>query len=94
MSGIARIGDVTTGHGAYGPQTILTGNAKVTIDGIPIALVGSSVSTHCIPVNCHDSVIVAGSAKVTVNGIPIARIGDAIACGGSVAVGSSKVTSS
>jgi len=91
MAGVARIGDVTTGHGLYGPQTIMTGNLKVLVGGRPIAVINSIVSLHCVGFACHYSNIASASLKVFVQGTPIVRIGDVIACGGMVATGYDKV---
>ncbi len=90
-TGAARIGDTTTGHNAFPPQTILTGKAKVLVQGIPASTIGDAVSNHCNPISCHSSEIAGGSAKVLIMGQPSARIGDPIACGGVIQSGSSKV---
>lgn len=91
-SGAARIGDTTTGHGDFPPQVILTGKAKVLINGIPAATLGDAVSTHCNSVpSCHSSEIATSSFKVFIMGSPSARIGDSIGCGGVILSGSVKV---
>ncbi len=91
-SGAARIGDTTTGHGDFPSQVILTGKAKVLINGIPASTLGDAVSSHCNPIpSCHSSEIATGSSKVLIMGSPAARIGDSIGCGGVVLSGSTDV---
>lgn len=91
MTDIARKGDKTTGHGGYGPQTILAGSPNVKINNKPSARKGDPVSVHSNGRSSHSSIIGGGAPRILVNGKPKARKGDPIACGGSVMNGSSNV---
>ncbi len=53
---VARIGDICTCNG--GPDTIVTGNSTVLINGLPIACVGDQTS--------HGAVIISGSSNVII----------------------------
>ena len=93
-SPIARIGDLTTGHGCHPPQTIIEGSPSVFLDGLAVARVGDSVSAHTCGSDTHDGVIMSNGSNIFVNGQEIARVGCPISCGGTVATGSGTSTSS
>lgn len=83
MPSAARVGDTTTGHQTYPPQTIIVGSANVTINGSPAARVGDNVTPHTntvAPFDTHTAIINTGSSTVTINGSPAARVGDALSC--------------
>ena len=65
---------------------IISGQAKVTVNGIPVAVVGDKLQ-------CDDTtdVIVKGSSVVKINGKPVARKGDKTAIGGFIDKGESLV---
>jgi uncharacterized Zn-binding protein involved in type VI secretion len=92
MPGIARLGDICTGHGGWPPRPIVSASPKVRVDGIPVARVGDSLASHTNPAipETHAGTISSGNSKVRADGIPIARIGDSVSCGGAVASGSGK----
>jgi uncharacterized Zn-binding protein involved in type VI secretion len=63
---------------------IVTGQAFVRINGVPVAVVGDdAVCTGC----GHMDRIVAGSTIARINGQPIARLGDQTAHGGLITAG-------
>ena len=94
MSGVARLGDLSGGHGEYKPRPIIAGSSDCFINGIPIARVGDALAIHCDNDNdCHTCNQSTGSSTVSVNGRPVARISDATGCGDSLITGSSNVFS-
>ena len=51
----ARVGDQTSGHGPYPPNTLGgPGSSDVLIEGVPAALVGDGTVTPCIAPNSKD----------------------------------------
>lgn len=91
MPGVARQGDLCSGHGGFGPRAAVEGSADVFIDGLPAHRQGDAWAVHCDSDSCHASVMAAGSGNVLVNGLPLARVGDPVACGSVVATGSGTV---
>lgn len=58
---------------------ITTGSRSVSANDLPVAMVGSLVSSHSI---FHFNVTMAvGFPAVTVEDIPVCRMGDAASCG-------------
>lgn len=64
---------------------ISSGNAAMTVNGVPVALVGDTCTCN---VGGPD-VIVSGNAAMTVNGIPVAQVGSTTAHGGVIVEGDS-----
>lgn len=64
---------------------ITSGSVTMTVNGIPIALVGDTCACN---VGGPDT-ITSGSATVTVNGIPVALVGSTTAHGGVIVEGDS-----
>jgi len=90
MPGVSRVGVDTVNGG-----TIITGNNSILCNGVPIATIGSAVSSHvCCGVpgcNSHCSAkMVSGSSKVTAGGISVCRAGDSASCG-HVSTGSNNI---
>tara|TARA_R100000234_G_C4985343_1_gene172960 strand:- start:646 stop:951 length:306 start_codon:yes stop_codon:yes gene_type:complete len=80
----ARVGDQTTGHGPYPPNTLGgPGSPTVFIEGVAAALVGDGTATPCVAPNSPtlNGVIIQGSPTVQATGKAIARIGDMLSCG-------------
>ena len=80
----ARVGDQTSGHGAYPPNVLGgPGSPDVLIEGVPAALVGDGTVSPCVAPNHSPKtgVIQDGSPTATANGKKIARIGDPLSCG-------------
>ena len=82
---IARVGDMTSGHGPY-PPNFLGGpghSTTVTVEGKAAALVGGGTITQCVAPNNEpkDGKIQEGSPTVTADGKAVARIGDSLTCG-------------
>lgn len=92
MPKAARMGDMCSGHTCWPPRPSVGGSPNFFVDGIPVLRVGDPWAAHTCPAipETHASVQASGSSKFFVNGLPVARIGDAVACGSSVASGSSK----
>ena len=82
---IARVGDMTSGHGPY-PPNFLGGSGHsttVTVEGKPAALLGGGTVLPCMAPNNPDrnGIIQEGSPTVTADGKAVARIGDSLTCG-------------
>lgn len=89
---IAVIGSVTTGHDGYPPVKVISGNSRLTINGIPAAVVGSICEDHDKPKHDkHTPVITDGSSRVKVDGIPVATVGSSCSCGDTIATGASLI---
>jgi len=69
---IARLNDLTTGHGCWPPAQIQTASRTVFADNIPISRVGDLHIIHCCPNDsCHPGSFLAGSPNVFADdGIP------------------------
>lgn len=83
MTLAATVGDAVSGCEDYGDGTLVTGHAKLTIEGQPVCCVGD--------IDSHGHSIVSGSAKLYVDGVAVARVGDALDSGGVVATGKSSL---
>lgn len=90
MTGAVRLGDLCSGHGCFPSRPNVEASPDVFVNGIPSHRLGDAWGSHCCLV-CHSSVAAQGSPNVFVNGKPKCRIGDAVACGSSMATGSSDV---
>lgn len=93
MPGVARLGDICTGHGCWPPRANVAGSPNVLCNGLPVHRAGDAWGAHTCPdiPETHASVLAAGSASVYANGKQVGRIGDPVACGSSVATGSADV---
>ena len=92
MAGVVRLGDMSTGHGAWPPRANISASTNVFVNGKGAHRVGDGWAVHCNPTpECHSGVASSGSSSVYVNGRAITRIGDAISCGDSMATGSNNV---
>lgn len=101
MSGIARVGDMSSGHDFCPGVPIVSGSSNVFVDGKPVACVGDTCSPHYHYISeenqhpLHTPVIITGSNNVFVNGRPVAKIGSIVSCSpfgeGMVVEGSSTV---
>lgn len=87
----SRLGDLTTGHGCFPPQTVVESSSTVFYDDIGAARETDGVSTHCCGSSCHDSTIATGSKNVFIDNLPAARIADPVNCGSAMAQGSRRV---
>lgn len=97
MPSMSGASEPTTGHGTYPPTSVGGGSSKVRVQGKPALSVANTIHAgHTNTVKPHDfhaSSMASGSSKVRVQGSPAVRIGDPLACGDTVAGGSSKVNS-
>lgn len=93
MPAVSRLGDNCTGHGCWPSRPSTGASPTVFVNGIAAHRQGDAWAAHTCPTipQTHASVLAAGSATVFANGKQLARIGDPVACGGSVAQGSSSV---
>ena len=92
MPAATRLGDISTGHGAFPPRPNDQGSPNVFDNGIALHRQGDHWVTHCNPIpSCHDGFLSAGSPAVYANSKQAGRIGDPISCGDTVATGSSNV---
>lgn len=67
------------------------GSPNVFVNSIEAHRKSDHWTTHCRSGSCHDSTLSGGSPTVFVNGLALGRIGDSVACGSTVAFGSSSV---
>lgn len=75
MPNVIRLGDPTS----HGGKVTSTSAAHITVDGVPVVLVGDKCSC---PVTGHDGCTIAsGNANHTVDGVPVAYDGDETSCG-------------
>lgn len=92
MPGIARLGDLCTGHEDFPPRENIESSSNVLINGKGVHRQGDAWAVHCNHTpTCHASILAAGSSSVFVNGRQIGRIGDPVACGSRIATGSDNV---
>jgi len=89
-------GHVSSGHGCFPPTVVQSGfSSKTKIEGKLCQLLGSTKYVdHVCGRTVHSGntrKVSSGSGKVTIEGKAAIRIGDSIACGDTVAQGSSKV---
>jgi uncharacterized Zn-binding protein involved in type VI secretion len=77
-----------TGRTPHVGGPIVSGNAALTVNGIPAALVGDT----CTCKAGGPDTIVSGTSALTVNGIPAAHVGSSTAHGGVVVQGDAALT--
>lgn len=90
MTGAVRLGDVCTGHGCFPSRPNDQASPNVIVNNRGSHRLGDHWVTHCCK-SCHDSRAASGSPNVIVNNKNKCRIRDAVACGSSMATGSSNV---
>ncbi len=91
MPGVARLGDICSGHGCWPPRPNDQASPDVYVNSINTHRESDHWIIHCCDDDCHDGALSRGSSTVFINGLPVARIGDPVSCGSSVAQGSSDV---
>ena len=78
--GIARVGDMTSGHDGYPGTPIITGSGTMFCDGKAIACVGDICADHDKPKgHNHTPIITGGSSFFTIDGRPVAMTGSEVA---------------
>lgn len=92
MTGVCRIGDLSTPH-CYPARPVVTGSNDVFINGIGAVSIGDYWIPHTCGDDTHDGTQIGSSNSVFVNGKGLARIGDNISCGTTVMTGSTDVFS-
>lgn len=85
---VATIGDEHTCPHHRGGPVVDPGQSHVTIDGLPVAVVGGS----CVCGRSRSDGMVVGAATVRINGKSIMRVGDATSHGGAIVTGKASVT--
>ena len=92
MPAVARLADPCTGHADFPSRSNASASLDVFVNSKGAHRQGDNWPAHCNPVPlCHTSHLAGGSRSVFVNGKPLGRVGDGVACGGSIAAGSSNV---
>lgn len=93
MPAVTRLGDQCTGHGCWPPRPSSGASPDVYVNGIRAHRKTDTWAPHTCPAipETHPSALADGSSTVYCNGLPLGRIGDPVACGSSVAQGSSNV---
>ncbi|WP_136067091.1 PAAR domain-containing protein [Modicisalibacter radicis] len=93
MPAVTRKGDSGTGHGCWPPRPSTGGSGDVFVNGIAAHRAGDAWASHTCPAipETHASALGGGSSTVYANGKALGRIGDPVACGSTVAGGSSNV---
>lgn len=86
---IIRLGDPSTGHGAWGPNTQVQASSNVFVNGIGAVRDGDSYKPHKGP-STHPETAKSG-ATVFVNGRAVHRTGDPCSCGDTAGQGSQNV---
>jgi uncharacterized Zn-binding protein involved in type VI secretion len=77
-----------SGNTAHVGGPITSGNSALTVNGIPVALVGDTCSCEA----GGPDTIISGTSALTINGIPAAMVGSSTAHGGQVVQGDSALT--
>lgn len=88
---VARLGDMSSGHGPYPPRPNITASPNVFANMLPVHRQGDQWAVHCGPKHCHPGILASGSPTVFANGQQVGRINDPVACGDVVASGSPNV---
>lgn len=77
--GIARVGDMTSGHDGYPGTPIITGSGTMFCDDKAIACVGDICADHNKSKgHNHTPVITSGSSFFTIDGKPVAMVGSEV----------------
>jgi uncharacterized Zn-binding protein involved in type VI secretion len=67
-----------------GGPVVVPGQARVFVDGVPMAVVGGLCQCPC---TSSGDVLMPGSSIVHIDGLPVVRLGDPTALGGEMAEG-------
>lgn len=88
MAAVLVIGDPDSHGGA-----VTSGSSRTTVNGIPVAHVGSSVSPDPIPGHSGKTIVSpAASGKTTVGGKAVAGAGAGVSCGATISATNHKTT--
>jgi uncharacterized Zn-binding protein involved in type VI secretion len=94
MPGVSYLGANCTGHGDWPPRPNNSASSDVFVNNIAVHRQTDGWAVHCnSDPECHASALSSGSSTVYVNNLQCSRIGDPVACGSSIAQGSSDVFS-
>lgn len=88
--GIARLGDLDTGHSSWPSRPIIQASPDFFVENKAVAREGDALAIHCNPDNCHPGVIASGSSTVFANNKRVARISDPVSCGGTILGGATR----
>lgn len=86
MPGLALVGLSTAGGG----KLYASPNTNVTVNGYPVAVIGTKVASHGTAAHAA-SVCTQGSSTVTIGGVGVVRIGDLTSCAHPVVDGAPEV---
>lgn len=87
MAGIGLVGVSVAGGVITGP-----GSSKMTVGGIPVAMIGDSVAGHGNGAHAAPVMSSGGSSKFTVGGIPVCLDGSIASCGHAMSGGAGNFT--
>jgi len=90
MPGVAKQGDMSSGHGGFPPRTGISSVSDVFINGSPVHVHGDVFAVHSDGNSAHGGTAIA-SGHIFCHGKPVLRIGDPISCGGVVTSASGNV---
>jgi len=89
--GIARLGDMCSGHGCWPPRANIEASEDVICNNKGVHCEGHAWEIHCCPADdddedddCHDGVLAGGSEIVIVNNRRVGRCEDEVSCGSTV----------
>jgi len=91
MLGVARLGDLCTGHGNFKTRPCTQGSPDTFANGRKRHRRTDVWVTHTSGDNSHSSQLSTASRTVFVNGLGQGRIGDLVACTSRVKTGSEDV---
>lgn len=89
--GVARKGDVCTGHTCFPTRQNIKGSPDTFADGKPQHRVTDNWAIHSCRMMSHSSQLRNGSETIFTNGLSQGRINDPVACGSRVRTGSRTV---
>jgi uncharacterized Zn-binding protein involved in type VI secretion len=91
MSGVARVIDICSGHGAFPARYPISGSTNVFVNNVGVLRMGDGFLPHSDGHTSHDAIIISGASGVFVNGSSIAKTGSLLSCGSTIASGSNNV---
>ena len=95
MPGVSTQGDICSGHACYPPRQVIAWSSNVFVNSKGCHRQFDGLGPHCDLCDehhpCHISMSIQGSSQVYVNSRQLMRVGDPVACGSSIATGSSNV---
>lgn len=87
MAAVALEGSICSGHDGYPPRPSVQGEAKFTVNGVPVHCDGHVWAYHTKPKHPPHTGVGVGSKNFTVNGAKVCVVGDIVSCGSTIATG-------